>query len=256
MNVHVATSFAPSYFMLGIVGLVVVAGVVLLIWLLASPTGRRAALILSGAGLGLLVVLSMLVSVRSTPTTIRSYTEIRPFNSPPRSQPIRVESAKTLPSDDKTTPVKPAWLTDTPPPRHGGLSLAISSELFATVAECQQDLEDRIPPKIAVAIKRETGESLSLPLTPGEVRPLIHERYVEEISTTQGTWYKVHALVNIDSSALDMLQSTEDQERLKNRLGLLASSLGGVMLVLGAVYLILRRPPRAGETTPESFTTT
>lgn len=269
--------------MTALVGLLIIVGLVVLVCALLPGSGSKVAL---GAGglLALLLFMSFFyfsraryverpVAVRQELRTNRhssghdepreslrvspSRIEVRPEYPAASDTNATSEHAQPTPGTTAEKPSgKPAWLVEGLQTGHGVTQFPVSSELFATVAECQRDLDSRIPQAIADEIQRVTGESLSLPLTPEEVRLLGTETYTEEIPISQGVWYKVHRLVKVDRPAWAAIQARWNQAKQQERLETLGVSFGGLLLVIGVVYLILRRPPRVVDPTLETFSTT
>jgi hypothetical protein len=152
---------------------------------------------------------------------------------------------------------KPAWVTQGVQTGNGVSEFVVSSELFATVAECQRELDRHLPAIIAEQLRTLIGEEYSISLLPGEDKRLTAETYVEEVPTTsQGNWYKVHRLIKVDKTAWSGMLERFQQAKLQARLSTFAMSFGGMMLVIGVIYLILRRTPRAVDPTLNTFSTT
>jgi hypothetical protein len=162
-----------------------------------------------------------------------------------------------LPAASPPKTSKPAWLTQGTQTGNGTSQFPISSELFATVAECQRDLDRRMPALIAEELRFLIGSESSITLLPGEDKRLTAETFTEEVPTTsQGNWYKVHRLVKVDETAWAGLRDRFHQANVHARLSTLGISFGGLMLVLGVVYLILRRSPRNVDPALNTFSTT
>lgn len=161
------------------------------------------------------------------------------------------ETSETKPA------AKPAWLTQGTQTGNGVSQFPVSSELFATVAECQRDLDSRMPALIAEELRFLIGEEFPIPLLPGEDKRLTAETYTEEVPTTsQGNWYKVHRLIKVDEVAWAGIRERFHREKTYARLKSLGQSFGGLMLVIGVVYLVLRRKPRVVDPTLNTFSTT
>ncbi len=161
------------------------------------------------------------------------------------------EASETKPA------TKPAWLTQGTQTGNGVSQFPVSSELFATVAECQRDLDSRMPALIAEELRFLSGDEESIPLLPGEAKRLTAETFTEEVPTaSQGNWYKVHRLIKVDEAAWAGIRERFQQAQLHARLVSLGYGFGGLMLVLGVVYLILRRNPRVVDPTLDTFSTT
>jgi hypothetical protein len=153
--------------------------------------------------------------------------------------------------------IKPAWLTQGKQQMpNGNPMFPVSSELFATVTECQRDLDRRLPQLIAEEIPFLAAESVVVPLLPGEDKLLTADSYTEEIPLAQGTWYKVHRFIKVDQAAWQGIYNRFQQAKLVARLETLGLSFGGLLLVIGVVYLVLRRTPRVVDPTLETFSTT
>jgi len=275
-----------SWLMLIVVGLAVLVGLVFLIYSLAQSSGGRVAL---GAG-GFVVVLLMFVSffylskgqVVEHQMAVRQH--VRPtggsgWHDDPTDQfqvkPPRVEvrpenlvasvSEPTIPTPSQETASttsekpneKPAWLSQGTQTGNGVSQFPVSSELFSTVSECHKDLDSRMPGLIAEEVRFLRGEPESIALVPGEAQRLVAETYTEEFPiTSNGTWYKVHRLIKIDEPTWAVFRMRFQQAQLEGRMLQLGLGLGGLMLILGVVYLFLRRPPRVVDPTLNTFSTT
>jgi hypothetical protein len=152
---------------------------------------------------------------------------------------------------------KPAWLAQGLQTGNGVTQFVVTSELFQTVGECQRDLNERMSPMIADEVRTLRGEDGMISLEPHEAQRLIVETYTEEFPiTSNGTWYKVHRLIKIDEPTWAIFRMRFQQAQLHARLVSLGLALGGVMLILGVVYLFLRRQPRVVDPTLNTFSTT
>ncbi len=110
---------------------------------------------------------------------------------------------------------------------------------------------------IAAEVRFLSGEEYPIALLPGEAQQLIAETYLEEFPiTSNGTWYKIHRLIKIDEPAWAIFRARFQQAQLQARLETLAYVFGGVMLLLSAGYLFLRRQPRVVDPTLNTFSTT
>ena len=165
------------------------------------------------------------------------------------------DTATTEASPAKTK-TKPAWLMQGTQTGNGVSQFPVSSELFATVAECQKDLDSRAPRLIASEVRYLVGEEYPISLLPGEEQKLTADTFTEEVSTSQGTWYKIHRLIKIDQTTWAMFRTRFQQAQLNARLETLGISFGGLMLALSTGYLILRRQPRVVDPTLNTFSTT
>lgn len=166
------------------------------------------------------------------------------------------ESPTKSETGGKNPDKKPAWLIDGLQTVNGVTKFPVSSELFATVAECQKDLDRRLPQVLSEEVTRLANESMSLPLFPDDVQRMRSETFTEEVPTSQGTWYKVHQLVKIDENSWGVIYNRFHHAKIQTRLEKLAMGFAGLMLVFGVVYLVLRRRPRNVDPTLETFSTT
>lgn len=275
-----AASAMPTYsnLLLILLGLAVLVGLVFLIYSLARSSGGRVAL---GAG-GLVVVLLMFMSffylskgqIVERQMAVRQEQLMPRVTLPPQAIELRNDSEliKSTPSEASVNEPepkafapetnaekpngKPAWLTQGTQTGNGVSQFPISSELFSTVTECQKDLDSRMPALIASEAQFLVGEEYPITLFPGESKSLIADTYTEEVTTSQGTWYKVHRLIKIDQSMWASFRTRFHQAQLQARLETIGLGFGGLMLVLGVVYLFLRRKPRVVDPTLNTFSTT
>ncbi len=260
-----------------LIGLAVVVGIVLLMNRLARSSGGRTALVVGAIGLVLLTMFSVAfwwskdVTDKSGPVVVKSGSLTRnPSSSidliyeigdkPPAKSATTIEPETTTftpPATDNQPKAKPAWLTQGTQTGNGVSQFPISSELFSTVAESQRDLDSRMSPLIAAEVRYIIGEEYPISLLPGEAQRLVAETYTEEFPiTSNGTWYKIHRLVKIDQTTWAMFRMRFQEANLRARLETLALSFGGLLLVIGVVYLVLRRTPRVVDPTLDTFSTT
>jgi hypothetical protein len=270
---------------------VVIGGLVFLGRALTKGSSSQLALIFAGLlGAGLLAA-TFLFGVRtqiSTPIMHGEHTHVLPDEHgqpshgvlPSRNEVAHAEAARgevahdhepSQPSDKvkepdpkaaagatnvASTSAKPAWLIQGTQTGNGVSQFPVSSELFATVAECQKDLDRRIPALIAEEARYLRGEPEAVPLLPGEAPQFVADQFTEEVTTSQGTWYRVHRLVKIDERLWSLLQQRFEQAHMLAKLQTLGLLFGGVMLVLGIAYLLLRRRRREVDPTLNTFSTT
>lgn len=286
MNMQIGAPFVANWFLIVIVGIAVVTGIVFIFRALANRSGAAGAWMVAGMMLAVLIsgLFSFRIAHEIRPAQVARESH-EPGMVPSRTQPEHGEPearftqkakpivlsndpdtdherapSKTLVSGSVETEAKPtgkpAWLTQGTQTGNGQSQFPVSSELFATAAECQKDLDSRMPGLIANEVRYLTGEEFPISLAANEAASLSAETFTEEVSTSQGTWYRIHRLVKIDPTMWTLLRSRFQQARLYARLEMLGLSFGGLMLVLGVVYLVLRRAPRVVDPTLETFSTT
>ena len=281
-----ATPIMAGWLFLALIGIAVVVGIIIVVRASVTGSGRSvglifAALVVAGVLLGFIGVRTthvigppVAVEVQhgshahdqygenklSGPRIVMPRVEPNPAvktteheHEPPATPGTAAENLNLKPNPNP----KPAWLTQGTQTGNGESQFPVSSELFATVAECQRDLDSRMPALVAEELRFLIGQEFPIPFTLAEVKMLTAETYTEDVPTTsQGNWYKVHRLVKVDNIAWAKIQERFQHALSEGRLRSLGFSFGGLMLVIGVVYLVLRRTPRVVDPTKNTFSTT
>lgn len=265
---------AVNWFLIGFIGLAVVAGIIILLRALTSPSGQPWAWAVVGllmAGV-LFVFIGYSTAYRMTPANVAieapKASSLESIPNPEVFKPLIDLSHESNPSEPSAPPVKepastatpaekPVWLTKGLQTGNGTTQFVVSSELHETVAQCHQDLDRIMATRIEDQIMLIAGVDYPIDLLPGEAQSLIAEIYTEEYPiASDKIWYRIHRLIKIDQAKWASFRLRFQQAQLQARVVQMVYALGGLMLVIGVVYLVLRRKPSDVDPTLNTFSTT
>ncbi len=160
--------------------------------------------------------------------------------------PDKAPAAEQVTSDAN----KPAWI-DQPPHTDDGdvYVVAVTSGPYQTQAECEDALAAAIDKEVRTFAEKldpaAANEPLSLDKNYRQI--LIRERYGETIKSSLGPMQQLDAQLAFTDKVRAELIRQINQFVIDKRLSFPAAAGGVMLLLLGAAYLLLRRPARTPE---------
>jgi len=155
-------------------------------------------------------------------------------------------AAPTPPAENPNTPPpKPApeWVTTPTPDNVETRHLRVSSDRFATEAECERQLDRKLTAAVSQFIEdnwRNSPQVLSMLDAEFVRNELKIDRYAHTVQTSVGPMVQVDAQITIDAQARQKLNDLAQRAVVQERVSGVAIGAGAVLGALGLVYGILR----------------
>ena len=177
--------------------------------------------------------------------------DAREVSATPPSEAERPPAApsSSSPVDTPAAVQRPDWVESPPGEVDGQLAEVLVSDPFETGDECDQDIQRRMIAAVQRFADRQVRRigaprGINLPVRPEDLSRISRQRFVDVIPTSVGPMKQAYRLIVFDEPFRQVLDRRITEAMVGQRLVRTGAFSGGVLLLLGSLFGILKGAAR------------